>query len=761
MRRYFEWVLAHRNGVLLLVGLLTATAGYSVSRAVLASSLGDMFFGDAPVFARYVELIETFGSDEIVAVAYDEDDPLSPEALDRLERIADAITSDPEVQRVSGLHTLDRVTSEDGLLTVQTYAEAARDNPEQRAELIAEIQDDPILSRTFIGASGTTASILVELKVDPDRSGEVGPRIVGDTLKTFAENGYPEDTIHRAGFPAVMTEMLVQARYSLSHILPITLLVLTLAVTVLFRTALPVILSMGVSGLSALFSVGAAAAVDPHLSIFYAIIPAVVTVVAVSDVIHMWSAYLHELKLGKDKREAILTSAEDVGRACLLTSITTFVGFMSISLIPTPVFQELGWVLGLGVATALLLAMTLVPIFADMGPEPDPKTLEMDNIVARVVDHIVAASAHISTRFPRRVILVFALFGGAVLYLSSIRSIETDFLKRFDQDNVIPMDNAFFETEYTGSQAIDVFITGKTPDAMLNIDAMARMTAFEDALEARPNIDQAISHLDALRQTHAALTGDDRLPKTQAAAAQELLLLEMGGGQALDSVLSHDRSSARIALRATEHRMRATHALARDVERQGSEMMGDEFTVEATGMMPLCGGWIDEIVTGQRNGVLTSIVAITMLMMLGLRSMSVGLISAIPNLLPLVATAALTGLVWGDIDSDTLVILMLAIGIGVDDTIHILMRYRIESLRCKTQAEAIAQTFAFSGRAIVMTTVILAVGFTPMAMTQYYSMSIMGTLLPAALIVAMVADLLLVPALAQVGWLRFRATEAE
>ena len=760
MRRYFEWVLAHRISVLLLVGLLTAAAGFSVSRATLASSMGEMFFGDSPAFARYVELIRTFGSDEIVGVAYEESDPLSPEALDRLERISETITADSEVHRVSGLHTLDRVTSEDGMLTVQTYAEAARENPEQRAALVAEIQADPLLSRTFIGASGTSASILIELTVDPNRSGEVGPRIVRHAFEAFADGGYSAEHIHRAGFPAVMTEMMVQARYSLSHILPMTLLVLTLAVTVLFRTALPVMLSMGVSGLSALLSVGAAAAVDPTLSIFYGIVPAVVTVVAVSDVIHMWSAYLHELKLGRDKREAILNSAEDVGRACLLTSITTFVGFVSISLIPTPVFQELGWVLGLGVAVALLLAMTLVPIFADIGPEPDPETLEMNNAVGRLVDHIVRLSALISTRSPRLVILAFAVFSIVVFQSATSRTIETDFLKRFSEENVIRKDTVFFESEYTGSQSIDVFITGDTPEAMLAGRVLERLEAYEVALEAHPDIDQAISHLDALRQTHAALTGENQLPETQAAAAQELLLLEMGGGQALDAVLSHDRSSARIALRATEHRMRATHALARDLEDMGSEIMGDDFTIEVTGMMPLSGGWLDEIVTGQRNGVMTSILGITVLMIMGLRSVSVGLISAIPNLLPLVATAALTGLLWGDIDSDTLIVLMLAIGIGVDDTIHILMRYRIESERCATRKEALNQTFAFSGRAIVMTTVILAVGFTPMALSDYYSMAMMGTLLPAALMVAMVADLLLVPALAQVGWLRYRAIEA-
>ena len=142
-------------------------------------------------------------------------------------------------------------------------------------------------------------------------------------------------------------------------------------------------------------------------------------------------------------------------------------------------------------------------------------------------------------------------------------------------------------------------------------------------------------------------------------------------------------------------------------------------------------------------------------MIAGLRSFSVGLLSIIPNMFPLLATTALCGLLWGDIDSDTLVVLMMAIGIGVDDTIHFLMRYRIESQRTTTPEEAIEQTFRFAGRAIVMTTVILAVGFSPMMLSAYYSIEIVGILLPVALVAAMLADLLLVPAMATVGWLRY------
>ena len=215
-----------------------------------------------------------------------------------------------------------------------------------------------------------------------------------------------------------------------------------------------------------------------------------------------------------------------------------------------------------------------------------------------------------------------------------------------------------------------------------------------------------------------------------------------------------------MALRLSEHRMRAIHDIAKQSEVLGQQILGEDLVVEATGMMALSGGWLDNIVNGQRNGVLASIGAITLLMIVGLRSVSVGLISLIPNLLPLLATTALTGLIWGDIDSDTLVVLMMAIGIGVDDTIHFLMRYRIASARCEHPEEAIAQTFHFSGRAIVMTTVILAAGFSPMAMSSYYSMAIVGTLLPFALGIAMVADLLLVPALAAVGWLRYPSSAA-
>ena len=99
---------------------------------------------------------------------------------------------------------------------------------------------------------------------------------------------------------------------------------------------------------------------------------------------------------------------------------------------------------------------------------------------------------------------------------------------------------------------------------------------------------------------------------------------------------------------------------------------------------------------------------------------------------------------------------MVAIGIGVDDTIHFLMRLRFETSKTDDLPEAVRRTFQYSGRAIIMTSVILVAGFAPFALSDYFSVKIFGTLLPFCLIVALLADLFWAPAMVRLGWLNFR-----
>jgi predicted RND superfamily exporter protein len=334
-------------------------------------------------------------------------------------------------------------------------------------------------------------------------------------------------------------------------------------------------------------------------------------------------------------------------------------------------------------------------------------------------------------------------------------TIETNGLERLDEDNQVRMDTSMFQREYAGTSTIDLYLSSDTPGRMLEPDVIRGLARVQTRLQALPTVDKTASVVDLLGRVHQSLGGQGALPNSRAAVAQELLLFELGGGGTLDPLLDFDRGKAHMTLRTSEHRMRALNELGGQAERIAAEELPPDIDVHATGLIAMCGDWLDEIVSGQKLGVFASILSIGLLMVLGLRNLGAGLLSMVPNLLPLMVVAAVCGPIWGDLDSDTLVILMMAIGIGVDDTIHFLTRLRTESLRSTSHTEAIERTFGFAGRAIVMTTIILALGFLPMAMSDYYSMAIMGTLLPLALLVAMSADLLLVPAMAQVGLLRF------
>ena len=138
-----------------------------------------------------------------------------------------------------------------------------------------------------------------------------------------------------------------QTHFNLERLFPVVCLLLVLTVYVLFRKLWPALVSTSIAIVAVIWTMGIAVWLDPEVSIMLAAIPAVILIISFSDVIHLCSAYLLELGKTNDKTEAILRSAEDVGKACIYTSITTFVGFLALAVVPTPIFRKLGMLLGL------------------------------------------------------------------------------------------------------------------------------------------------------------------------------------------------------------------------------------------------------------------------------------------------------------------------------------------------------------------------------------------------------------------------------
>lgn len=754
MGRYIEAVLRFRAWVIIGCGLITLLSFGIISNGVLASSMLKLFFGQSTEYQRYIELSERFGATDSLFIAFEEPELFTPKSLDRLERIAARVEKVPQIRRVASAISAERIRSVDDDLVIEKYGAVARAHPEQAAELRAELAGDPDLGSLLLSKDGRTTAFLLELTNDTNRPVESIPGLLEEVLAAFFDEGYTREQLHLAGLGPETAEATKVALATIVQIFPFTLSMLVLVVFVLFRRVWPVLVTMGVAFVSISWTVAFAVLLDRQINLLIAAVPAVMVTVAFSDIIHLCSTYLLELEGGRDKTEAIIKTGREVGLACVWTSVTTFFGFLSLVFIPTPVFQQLGLVLAFGVAVALLLALTLVPIFLYYLPQPTGLERETRRS-GRFVLWVCEVSQVIALRFPRATVAAFVgLTVWAVLGILQIE-VETSFTERLEADNPIRKSQRLIRERFAGTNNVDIYVELDETRSFEDPAFIAALLALEKELETLPQIDRVISPANLVSRVEQALgvSADER---TRESVAQTLLLFEVSGGQGLDVLLAPDRKTLRMTMRLRIAGLVETGLVGRRARELTESRLGTGATVTPTGITYLFGNWIEFIVDGQRRGLIFALMMTTLLMIMALRSLRVGILSMIPNVFPLLILGGYVGWFWGTVDSDTILVAMIAIGIAVDDTIHFLTRLRIESLGTDDPKEALRRTFHFTGSALVQTSVILCLGFLPFSLSAYFSTRILGTLLPMTLVFALLADLLLLPALLALGVIRFR-----
>ena len=755
---YIRFVLRYRVAVLCVVGVVTAFSAYSMSRAHFASSIIKLFLGGSPDYARYRGLVEDFGESDVAVLTITDDDLLSEGALERLERVRLEIESHPDVRRVQALTNANQVRGLDDMLEIYPYADWYLEGLGTEEELSQELRDNQMVHGLLLSDDQRTAAYLIELLADEDRPVELLPGFLYDWENQIVDAGFDRASIRRAGMVAESVAATEQARLNIKQLLPITVLVLALVVFVMFFQILPVIITTSISAIALLWTFGIVVWVNPQINLMMAMVPAVMMVVCFSDIIHLISAYRLELDRGHSKEEAILASGAEVGLACFYTSATTFVGFASLAFVPTIVFRNLGFALGLGVAIALLLAMTLVPIVFSYLPKPEPYTRRGSERVAFAVDTFAQACRALATRFPKATAAVFmALIVWSVVGASMLK-IETSMIDRLDADHPIQVDRRFIQKHFSGTNFLDIYLSA---DAGTFKDPkwLSKVREFQLGAVDLDGVVDVASLVNLVEVLHRELksgtaVADQDFPNDRRLVAQYLMLFEDSGGSGLDRIASDDYSKIRISVRLDHPQIVKTRATAATLEELAAEILGPTIAVEATGLNVLFGKWLRHVLRGQRQGLMFAFFVTALMMTWILRSLGAGLVAMLPNAFPILLLFGYVGWFLDSVDSDALLIAMIAIGIAVDDTIHMLTRLHIEARRGDGLDAAIKRAFAFAGRAIVQTSIILCLGFLPFSTSEYFTTKMMGIFLPITLLLALFADLLLVPALVKLRILR-------
>ena len=758
MESIVRLIIRRRHWVLVLLGLITVGAGSMFRLGVINSSIGGLFLGEHPDFPAYLKRARDFGNDDAIVIGVDDPRFLSPAGQLRLRRASEAVARLRHVQAVRSVLSAQQIRGDEGGIQVRSYAELVAGRPGREQVVLRELRDDPFARGLLVSADGRHTAVVVELDTNADRPAEQLPGLLRQIFAAFVNAGFAREKLHAVGMSANTAAVMEATRFNLVRLFPMVSVVLLVAVWVMFRRLWPVAITGLVALVAVIWTMGFSLVLDRNISVMVAMVPAVILIIAFADVIHLCSAYLLELGHGQTKQRAILRSCSEVGAACVFTSVTTFVGFVSLSLVPTPVSRQLGLVLGFGAAVALLLAVTLTPILLTIFPRPRPWREGATGKVQALLDRFLEWVARLSTGRPRTIVVLFLVFG-ALLSVGLWRfTIETDFARRVTAEHPLRVDSRYFRSHFAGTNSFHIFLSVPPKQSLLAPQTFARVQRYQEALRRLPDVDRVTSLVDLMQTMHRALHPGARagpLPTDGKALAQYLLLFEISGGTELDRLVDFSRRTMLLRVHLSSAEFRHTGTVGRQARALAQKHLGGGIEVQATGLAYLLGQFFNVILEDQKRALLLVFVLIAVMMIVGLRSLRAGLWSMVPNLLPLMALGGFAGLFMDYVDSDVLIVAMIAIGIGVDDTIHFLMRFRTESRRQPDVARALQRTFSYSGRGIVITTVILVLGFAPFAASDYLSIAYLGTLLPITLVVALVADLFLVPALASLGAIRF------
>ena len=473
--------------------------------------------------------------------------------------------------------------------------------------------------------------------------------------------------------------------------------------------------------------------------------PTIITTLAVADSIHLLVVMLNRMRDGHDKRESLLYSLRVNAKPIFLTSVTTALGFLSLNFSDSPPFHDLGNITAFGVMAAWVYAVVLLPILISFMPIKPKGNLQKLDTKMSVIGTFIADKY-------KAVLSVSVVISVCLLALIPLNEINDDFVKYFDESVEYRQDTDWVSANLTGANLIQFNLQSGEPNG---VSDPAFIQTVADFTEWALN-EEVVTHVQSISDTFKRLNRDLNegnetfysIPETRDLAAQYLLLYELSlpFGLDMNNQLDISKSSTQVVVTLDDMTTKELRSWVARAENYLAETHNTNLT--AVGPTVMFAYISERNIESMLIGTLIAVFLISGVILIALRDIQLGLISLIPNLLPAALAFGVWGALVGQVNMAVAVVAGMALGVVVDDSVHFLTKYQIARRELKlTARDAVISAFNGVGTALVVTTLILVAGFAILAQSSFGVNSYMAMLTAIALVIALIADLTLLPAL--------------
>ncbi len=753
---YARWVIRWRWAVLLAC-VLAAVALAGGGRFLGFSTDYRVFFSeDNPQLRAFESLQQVYTKDDNILIVLQpaEGDVFTPKTLAALRQLTEASWQLPFSRRVDSLTNFQHSYAEGDDLTVEDLVPArlveagAALTPERLEAIRAVALAEPLLRDRIVAPDGRTTGVNVTLTLPGESEDEVLEAMAATReLVAAFEADHPEIKVAVTGLVALDAAFSEASLADLKTLVPAMYGIIIAGLLIFLRSLAGTVATLLVVGLSAASAMGLAGWLGILLTPPSAIAPTIILTLAVADSIHLLVTLLHAMGQGADKRAAIVESLRVNFSPVFLTSLTTAIGFLSLNFSDAPPFRDLGNMTAMGVTAAWIYSATFLPAFLAVVPlKARQRPAEGRNDAMERLGEFVL--------FHRRKLLwiMLALVVGLGAWIPRIE-LNDQFVNYFEPSIPFRVDTDFAMENLSGIYQLEFSLPAAETGGISEPDYLQKVDAFSAWLRARPEVVHVQSITDIFRRLNKNMHGDEeawyRLPEERELAAQYLLLFEMSlpYGLDLNNQINVDKSSLRVI--ATLRNITTRQARQLKVAAEGWLATNMPASAsEPTGPFVMFAYISERNIQSMLFGTGLALVLISLSLILALRSLKVGGLSIIPNVIPAVMAFGLWGLLVGEIGLASSVVVATSLGIIVDDTVHFLSKYlRARRERGASPEDAVRYAFATVGRALWVTSAVLVAGFATLSLSAFEGNGSLGMLTAIALVAALIADFLLLPPL--------------
>ena len=750
-------ILRNRVAILVLIGLFTALMVSQWGKMRFSYTEANLLPDDHFVNLDYNRFLEIFGEEGNLIVLGVKDSRLfSVENLNAWNRFSKSFENNPNVETIVTLQDLKKLVKnkrKQQFDFIPFFKDSLKTTKELEALTSALLNDFPFYDNIlFNKESNAIRSVLLldkSIVNSPARKSFIVDNLI-PKVQAF-EKQYGLD-VRVSGMPYARTLNSQNIIDEIEVFLIAAIIITSLIFFFFFRSYRATFISMCVVVIGVMWTFGILGFLEYEITVLTALIPPLIIVIGVPNCIFLINKYQHEFNRHGNKAKSLQRVITKVGNATLMTNTTTASGFATFIITQSKLLTEFGTVASLSIMAIFSLCLLIIPIVYSYMPMPNEKHLEHLN-----KRWINALGDWIETTVKQKNIAIYII--SVLLLVVSIIGIyqiktSGSLLEDMPKNTEFYQDIQFYEAEFNGIMPLEILINTKRKKGVLKPVNLKKMSALEDLIFEIPELSKPISIVSLVKYSKQAFYNGNpkyyQLPTTQ----ENGFILSYAKNSSNDLDLLHNYVDstgqyARITTFIKDDGMDQMDQIEDLLNKEITKLFDkDRYEVSLTGKAFLFQKGTNFLIKNLILSLTLAILLISLFMAYLFRSFRMIVISLTPNLLPLLITAGAMGYLGVPIKPSTILVFSIAFGISVDDTIHFLAKYRQELIACRWSVKkSVFAALRETGISMFYTSIVLFFGFSVFTTSNFGGTVALGALVSGTLLLAMMANLLLLPVL--------------